>query len=69
MTYQGRKSHRIGLIINNYIQQALSNLFSVLQGDRLSVDSAIQCVRDIQNLLIKWHVQVFSIISLGEEQL
>ena len=47
LAYQGQHAARMGLIINTYMQQALSNFLSVLKGDKPNIDSAIQCVRDI----------------------
>jgi hypothetical protein len=61
MAHQGQNSTQMGLIINHYMKQALTNFLSVLQSDKLG--TFLQC---LQNLLIKWHVQMFSIISFGE---
>jgi hypothetical protein len=47
LAYQGQHAARMGLVINIYMQQALSNLLLILQDKKLNIDSAIQCVRDI----------------------
>lgn len=45
--YQGQHAARMGIIINLYMQQALSKLLATLSEKDANIDSAIQCVRDI----------------------
>lgn len=45
--YQGQSAARMGIIINLYIQQALSSLLEKLTQKSPNLDAAIQCVRDI----------------------
>lgn len=47
LSYQGQCSARMGIVINLYMQQALSMLLHNLTQKSPNLDSAIQCVRDI----------------------
>ena len=47
LAFQGQCSARMGIVINLYMQQALSMLLNNLTQTNPNLDSAVQCVRDI----------------------